>query len=48
MGVSLGPPPKLGKLQETLPAQAKAAPTDRFYALYDKVYRMDVLWHAYQ
>jgi len=46
--VSLVPPPKVGKLQETLHAKAKAAPTYRFYALYDKVYRMDVLWHAYQ
>jgi RNA-directed DNA polymerase len=46
--VSLLPPTKVGKLQETLPAKAKQAPSYRFYALYDKVYREDVLWHAYQ
>jgi RNA-directed DNA polymerase len=46
--VSLLPPTKVGTLQETLHAKAKSAPTYRFYALYDKVYRADVLWHAYQ
>ena len=48
IGVSLAPPAKVGKLQETLHAKAKKAPSYRFYALYDKVYRADVLWHAYQ
>jgi len=48
MGVSLVPPPTVGKLQETLPAQAKKAPTYRFDARYDKVYRADGLGHAYQ
>jgi RNA-directed DNA polymerase len=46
--VSLLPPPKVGKLQETLHAKAKGSPNYRFYALYDKVYRADVLWHAYR
>src|SRR5436189_3296884 len=48
IGVSLVPPLKVGKLQQTLHAKAKRAPTYRFYALYDKVYRADVLRHAYQ
>jgi RNA-directed DNA polymerase len=46
--MSLTPPTEVGKLQETLHAKAKRAPTYRFYALYDKVYRAEVLWHAYQ
>ncbi len=46
--MSLLPPAKVGKLQETLHAKAKKAPTYRFYALYDKVYRIDVLLFAYQ
>jgi hypothetical protein len=46
--MSLTPPPKVRKLQETLHAKAKRAPTYRFYALYDKVYHADVLFHAYQ
>jgi RNA-directed DNA polymerase len=48
IGVSLLSPIKVEKLQETLHAKAKSAPTYRFYALYDKVYREDVLWHAYR
>ena len=48
IGVSLVPPLKVEKLQETLHAKAKGSPTYRFYALYDKVYRADVLWHAYR
>ena len=45
--MSLLPPPKVEKLQAALHAKAKQAPGYRFYALYDKVYRMDVLRHAY-
>jgi RNA-directed DNA polymerase len=46
--MSLTPPDKVGKLQETLHAKAKSAPGYRFYALYDKVYRADVLGYAYE
>jgi RNA-directed DNA polymerase len=46
--VSLVPPFKVGKLQEALHAKAKGSPNYRFYALYDKVYRPDVLDHAYR
>jgi RNA-directed DNA polymerase len=45
--MNLIPPLKVKILQETLHAKAKGAPTYRFYALYDKLYRMDVLAFAY-
>jgi len=46
--VSLVPPIKVGKLQAALHVKAKGSPDYRFYALYDKVYRADVLWHAHR
>lgn len=44
----LTPPLKVEKLQTALHAKAKQSPNYRFYALYDKVYRGDVLAHAYR
>jgi group II intron reverse transcriptase/maturase len=46
--MSLQPPQTVGKLQATLHSKAKEAPRYRFYALYDKVYRWDVLVFAYE
>jgi group II intron reverse transcriptase/maturase len=47
IGVSLLPPQKVEKLQAALHTKAKNSPDYRFYALYDKVYRWDVLAVAY-
>jgi len=46
IGVSLTTPTKLEEFQEKLYVKAKAEPTFRFYHLYDKVYRWDVLVEA--
>ena len=40
-------PESVRKLQTVLHAKAKEEPEFRFYSLYDKIYRMDVLEHAY-
>jgi len=47
MGVSLETPEKLRKLQRTLYVKAKEKPDHRFHFLYDKVWREDILAHAY-
>ncbi len=46
--MSLRTPQKVRKLQAALHAKAKGSPEYRFYALYDKVYRDDVLEFAYR
>jgi RNA-directed DNA polymerase len=48
LAVSLPTLAKVEKLRAALHAKAKGSPQFRFYSLYDKVYRADVLWQAYQ
>ena len=45
--MSLATPGSVQKLQKALHDKAKESPSYRFYALYDKVYRKDVLACAY-
>src|SRR6202522_2870488 len=47
IGMSLIPPVKVGKLQTALHTKAKNSPGYRFYALYDKLYRKDILQWAF-
>jgi RNA-directed DNA polymerase len=44
---NLSTPLSVQKLQAALNAKAKSSDSSRFYALYDKIHRQDILAHAW-